>query len=129
MKHLLLPFILLLTVACTAQTDSTSTHIYKIEEVDTMPRDFNVFQKYIYKNLRYPKYEQDNEIEGEVRIAIVIDANGKITTPAITQSAGENMDKEALRILANAPIFSPAMIRDKPVAVYFEVRFKFQLEP
>jgi len=63
------------------------------------PGGENELQKFIKKNLLYPKLALSNNIEGEVLIKYKINPNGNITNISIIKGIGYGCDKEAVRIV------------------------------
>jgi TonB family protein len=64
---------------------------------------------YIEENIQYPEQALEQKIEGEVIVSFVINEDGKVQNPSITQSAHYYLDKEAERLVANMPIWEPAV--------------------
>lgn len=54
-----------------------------------------------------------------VEIAFTIDEEGQVTNPKITRSSGhKNIDKDALRVIADSPKWSPAISYNKAIKAY-----------
>lgn len=81
------------------------------------------------KNLRrfYPEPERLAGREGEVLLDIHIGADGRVGRVEIIQSAGEAFSRAAERV-AKEMRFSPAYVRETPVAVKIRQALYFRLE-
>ncbi len=63
------------------------------------PGGKNELQKFIKKNLLYPKFAFNNNIEGDVLVKYRINPNGNTTNIFIIKGIGYGCDKEAARIV------------------------------
>ncbi len=64
---------------------------------------------YMSTHMKYPAYERDNEIEGEVYVTFVVDRDGSITQAKILKpTSSPALNKEALRLLKTLPKWVPA---------------------
>ena len=57
--------------------------------------------KYVKKELRYPKAALEAEIEGRVTVRYTVDFKGKVTEAHVVSGIGHGCDEEALRIIRN----------------------------
>lgn len=64
---------------------------------------------YIESNIQYPDQALEQKIEGEVIVSFVINEEGEVQNPSITKSAHYYLDKEAERLVANMPLWEPAV--------------------
>lgn len=78
-------------------------------------------------NLQYPKLAILTQLEGTVFVAAYIDTTGKVLRAHVAQSAHEILDTAALQAIKQWH-FSPAMNRDKPVAVWITIPVTFRLK-
>ena len=85
--------------------------------------------KYIKSNLNYPKYERDNNIQGNVYVQFVVEKDGSITAPNILRSVkgSKNFDSEVLRILKAMPNWVPAVNQGKTVRASMTLPIRFSL--
>ena len=81
----------------------------------------DAFEAYLEKNLRYP----DSELEGTVIIRLDIGIDGSITDKKIIRSMGEAFDKEAIRLIDEGPLWSPALKNGNPVNDRVRVKINF----
>lgn len=76
------------------------------EEPATFPGGEGAWRKYISDHLRYPDSLQ--QVKGQVTLRFVIDPTGAIKNVEIIKSLHPLLDKEAIRVLLNAPKWKPA---------------------
>lgn len=95
MRTSALSLVLLLGLACFAQTDSTAKSdstsdkevpmFYTVSERAEFPGGDMAFQKYLTDNLEYPEDAVENGIEGKVYIQFDIDRDGNVTDVKIVK--------------------------------------------
>lgn len=84
--------------------------------------------EYIYTNIQYPEEARKNKIQGVVFVSFVVEADGLITRAKILRSVGEEIDKEALRVINSMPKWTPGKQRNQPLRVQFTLPVRFKLE-
>ena len=89
--------------------------------------DADAFVKYIQKNIKYPQSAIEKEEQGRVTVNFVVDANGKIKNAKVVKGVSEELDAEALRVVQNAPDWTPAKQGGKNVPVTYSVPVVFAL--
>ena len=85
------------------------------------------FLKYVSERLRYPSHARKIGIEGKVFVQFVVDKSGQMTDIQVIKGIGAGCDEEVLRILKEAPKWSPGKQRGVPVKVRMVVPVHFQL--
>ena len=98
-----------------------------VEEMPTPLGGLAGFYKFLGKNIKYPKQARRMGIEGKVFVQFIIDEEGNITELRIAKGIGAGCDQEALRVLENAPAWSPGRQRGRPVKVRMMVPILFSL--
>ena len=94
---------------------------------EVMPEaDFNV-NKFLSKNVRYPKKCIKEKISGRVVVRFVINEMGKIEQVETLKSVHPLIDEEAMRVVKSMPDWKPGVFDDKAVKVYFSLPIKFSL--
>ncbi len=85
---------------------------------------------FIQKNVHYPDYEKDNNIEGIVYVKVTIDEFGNVTSPKIMRSVSgaQNFNKEVIRVVNLMPKWIPGENNGKKVAVESVLPFRFKLQ-
>ena len=90
--------------------------------------DADAFVKYIQQNIKYPQVALDKEEQGRVVVNFVVDANGKIKNAKVAKGVSEALDAEALRVIQNAPDWTPAKQDGKNVPVTYSVPVVFAIK-
>lgn len=73
------------------------------------------WQRYLNKNLRYPREAIQTNAQGEVRIAFMVDTEGIVRDVWVFKSVGYSLDKESARLLEESPAWTPAIKDNHPV--------------
>lgn len=87
------------------------------------------WQKYLKDNLKYPRKQQRMRNQAVVRISAVINEEGKLTMAKVLEPTLPAFDQEALRLVANSPVWSPASTRGQKISsritlnIHFKLRF------
>ena len=89
--------------------------------------DANEFSKYVAQNVVYPESCRQSKIEGRVTLEFTVTETGKVADIKILRSVNDDLDREAVRVVAQSPLWTPG--RDEngeivPVKYVFPVIFK-----
>lgn len=90
------------------------------EVVENMPEfagGMGGLMQYLSKNIKYPVEAQKAGIQGRVIMQVIIDKNGNVTNPKVTQPVDSLLDTEAIRVTASMPKWKPGTQRGMPVNV------------
>jgi periplasmic protein TonB len=66
-------------------------------------------------------------MEGTVYVSFVVDSLGKVRNPKLLRGVGDELDKEALRVVNLMPIWTPGKINGNPVNVQYNIPIRFTL--
>ncbi len=80
----------------------------------------------LIKEVQYPERARRANLEGRVTVAFIVDVNGSVRLPTVTQSLGAGCDEEALRAIQLAR-FAPGRLNGVPVNVITSLTFVFVL--
>jgi TonB family protein len=80
---------------------------------------------FIKKNMKYPKFARENQIEGEVHTNFIINKDGSIRNVKITKGIKGGCDEEAIRLIKSMPLWKPGKQGGNSVPVYQNVIIKF----
>jgi periplasmic protein TonB len=98
--------------------------------IDEAPADFVPYEKAPMVVKRpapvYPEIARKAGVEGTVWLKLWIDKEGKVKKAIVVKSDSEVLDQAAIDA-AMQWVFTPALQRDKPVAVWMSIPFKFKL--
>ncbi|MDN3668074.1 energy transducer TonB [Echinicola jeungdonensis] len=98
--------------------------------VETMPQPpggMEGWMKYLNKNLKYPTQARRMGIEGTVYVVFVVNTDGSIQDVGILRGIGGGCDEEAVRVVKNAPKWTPGKQRGRPVRVKMRLPIRFKL--
>jgi TonB family protein len=122
------------TVATTEREPRRGTDTYQGEPVFDVVTDspiplngFEGWNRYLASNLKYPLSARENQIEGVVYVVFTVTDKGEIVKPDVLRGIGFGLDEEALRILENAPNWSPGKIKGEPVHVRMRLPIRFKI--
>ena len=116
------------------ERDTTTQAVNDSDEVFVFVEDQPVFPggddariKYLQNNIHYPQKAMEKGIQGTVYITFVIEKDGRITNVRVLRGVGGGIDKEALRVVKNMPVWKPGKQKGKPVRVQFNMPIRFVL--
>ncbi len=114
-------------------TDAAGKIIYlKAEVGPSFIGGDDAMNKYLSKNIIYPKQAQENGVEGTVFVDFVVSENGAVREVVSTDAVGEDVDQslrdEAIRVVTSMPKWKPGRQHGKPVEVGFSLPISFKLE-
>lgn len=111
-----------------APEEETAEQVFLVvEDPATPPGGYPAFYKYISDNLKYPAQARRMGIEGKVYVQFVVDTDGSLNEVQAVKGIGAGCDEEAVRVIKNAPKWSPPKQRGKPVKQRIIVPIVFQL--
>lgn len=103
-------------------------NVYQVvENQPEFPGGMNQLYVYLQKNVKYPIYAHDHNIQGRVFINFVIEADGTVSNAKVIRGVHKELDEEALRVVKKMPKWKPGIQRGKPVRVSFNLPIKFSL--
>ena len=85
-------------------------------------------EKWVYQYLKYPKYAQENGIQGRVLVTFVVNEKGEVRDVKVTRGVHETLDEEAVRVVAASPKWRPGRHRGKKVKTALTVAVEFKLD-
>ncbi|MBO5979231.1 MAG: TonB family protein [Bacteroidales bacterium] len=90
------------------------------------PKDF--LQKWVYQYLRYPAEAVRDGVQGRVMIEFVIEKDGSVTDVHVVKGVSEELDAEALRVVAASPKWKPGRVNGNKVRTSLTIPVEFKLE-
>lgn len=87
--------------------------------------------EFIQNHLEYPMAEKQADIQGTIMMQFIVEKDGSLSDIRAIKSVprGENLEKEAARVISLMPKWKPGMQDGQPVRVYKNVPFYFVLAP
>lgn len=99
-----------------------------VEENASFPGGMSEWNKYLKKNLEYPRQAKRMGIEGAVFLSFIVDKEGVISDIQVTRSIGGGCDEEAVRVLKESPRWNPGKQRGRAVKSRMQFRIVFKLQ-
>ncbi|MEQ9401958.1 MAG: energy transducer TonB [Cyclobacteriaceae bacterium] len=117
-------------VVLTVEIDEEESEtVFTIVEKEPEPvGGVKAFNEYLTKSLKYPKMASRMGISGRVFAEFVVEKDGSLTDIKIVKGIGAGCDEEAMRVLKEAPKWSPGKQRGIPVRVKRIVPITFVLK-
>lgn len=89
--------------------------------------DANEFSKWVAQNLRYPEKCRQSKVQGRVTLQFTITETGKVTDVKVLRGVNEELDKEAVRVVSESPLWTPGKNKNGevvPIKFIFPVIFQ-----
>lgn len=110
------------------EVDNKTEEVFVIcEEMPEYPDGEYALQRFIAKNIKYPKVAQQNGIEGRVYITFVVNQDGIVKNTKVIKGVDPSLDAEALRVVSSMPDWKPGKQDGKAVSVSYTVPINFAL--
>jgi periplasmic protein TonB len=109
------------------EEEDTDQIFLVVEEQASFPGGMEAWANYLRKNMKYPAQARRMGIEGRVFLKFVVDEKGKVSNIEILRGIGGGCDEEAVRVLQNAPNWSPGKQRGRAVKSYMQLAIVFKL--
>ena len=90
------------------------------------PRKF--LEQWVYQYLKYPASAVRDGIQGRVIVEFVINNDGKVSDVAVVKGVSEELDAEAIRVVAASPKWKPGKVNGQKVNCRMTVSVEFRLE-
>lgn len=98
-----------------------------VEEQPQFPGGESALMAFIRKNLRYPAFAAENNIQGRVTVSFVVERDGSIAQIEVMRSPAEELSKESIRVVQTMPKWKPGKQRGKAVRVKYVLPITFRL--
>ena len=98
------------------------------EATPSFPGGEKALITFLSKNMKYPAQAMEEGIQGKVMMSYVIDKDGSIVNPEVSQSVHPLLDMEALRIISSMPKWNPGYQKGKPVRAKYTFPVTFRLQ-
>ena len=83
---------------------------------------------FIKKNLKYPKFAEENGIQGRVTLSFIVEKDGSITNIEVMRSPAEELSQEAIRIVKSMPNWKPGKKGGEIVSGKYILPVTFRLQ-
>ena len=109
-------------------TDTSDTILENAEEMPKYSGGTEGLMRYLAKNIKYPVDAQKSKTQGRVVVQIIIDKEGRVTSPKIVQSVSPSLDAEAIRVITGMPRWEPGKNKGETLAVQYTLPINFKLQ-
>lgn len=89
--------------------------------------DENAFTKWVAERLVYPEIAKENSVQGRVILQFRVNTDGSVDNVKVVRGVDPSLDKEAVRVVASSPKWTPGRQRNKAVRVVYTFPVIFQL--
>lgn len=109
-------------------------NVYAFNDIEVKPMFLNspdpstFLEKWVYQYVKYPKYAQENGIQGRVLVDFIINEKGEVKDVKVARGVHESLDAEAIRVVSASPKWRPGRHRGKKVSTAVTVAVDFKLE-
>jgi len=102
--------------------------VFTIVEESAGPKGgYASWNKYLSEKIKYPAQARRMGVEGKVFVEFVVGKDGNITEARVIKGIGAGCDEEALRVVQQAPAWTPGKQRGKPVRQKMVLPITFKL--
>lgn len=108
--------------------DGQSTEYFPYIVMPSFVGGIPELQKFIKKELNYPKMAEKEGREATILVLFTINENGQIKNPRIIHGDAEDFNEEALRIVNSFPDWIPGKMDGTPAPLQATVQIDFTLE-
>jgi TonB family protein len=98
-----------------------------IDQQPEFPGGQEALMKYLGSNIAYPSSAQEAKVEGTVIIGFLVKADGAVTQVTVKRGVHQEIDAEAVRVVAAMPRWNPAKAHGKPVDAEMTLPIAFRL--
>ena len=112
------------------QSDFASDEENCFEEPDVLPEfpgGLDALMNYLGEHIRYPVMAKKNKVQGRVVVRFVVQKTGKVGRVEVLESVDKDLAEEAVRVVKSLPDFTPGLVNDEPVNVWFTLPINFKL--
>ena len=97
-----------------------------VEKEPQFPGNFGAF---LARNIRYPRVDKDNNVQGKVFIQFIVETDGSLDDFKVLRAPSETLGDESVRVLSASPKWEPGIQNGRPVRVMYTVPISFTLDP
>jgi TonB family protein len=99
----------------------------KVEVLPSFPGGYTELNKYLSRNVQYPKGARDNNVQGRVIVSFMVEKDGTLTNVKLVRGIGSGCDEESVRVMSISPKWNPGLNHGKPVRVQYSMPVAFAL--
>lgn len=108
-------------------------NVYSVYDVDKAPEFFHgdqrtFLERWVYDYLKYPDAPLTMGIQGQVMVEFIVEKDGSVTNVKVTKSVDEDLDAEAVRVVAASPKWKAGVKGGQKVRVKISIPIEFRLK-
>ncbi len=101
---------------------------FMVETMPEFPGGELALRKFIAGNVNYPENAKKNGIQGKVYVSFVVSKDGSVRGAKIIRGVEPELDKEALRVVNQLPVWKSGLQKGEPVNVSYTIPISFVLQ-
>lgn len=98
-----------------------------VEKMPEFPGGETKMMEYLKKEIKYPSFAKEENLEGTVYIRFVINENGDVIDPKILKTPHKVFDEPSINVIRRMPKWTPGEDRGKKVKVNITVPIRYKL--
>lgn len=98
-----------------------------VETQPNPPGGMAGWNQYLSQNLTYPSQARELGVEGTVILVFVVNSDGSISDVDVLRGIGAGADEEAMRVVRNAPNWTPGEQRGRAINTRMRLPIRFLL--
>ena len=99
-----------------------------VEQMPQFPGGEAELMRYLSSHINYPPMAAEDGVQGKVIVQFVVDKTGKVGEVKVVRSVDKDLDREAVRVCASLPKFTPGRQNGRPVSVWYTLPVSFKLQ-
>ena len=99
-----------------------------VEQMPSFPGGEAALMQYLSKNIKYPPFAEENNIQGRVICTFVVERDGSVSDIRIARGVDPSLDKEAVRVVSAMPRWIPGRQNGQNVRVKYTLPVTFRLQ-
>ncbi len=103
------------------------TDMSKVERLPSFPGGESAFGAYLTGTLKYPPEAREKRVQGRVVLEFTVTGTGQILDVDVITSVSHDIDREAVRVVRNMPLWNPGIQFGRPVKVRYKMPIFFRL--
>lgn len=100
----------------------------KVEEMPQFPGGIDALMKFMDQNVTYSGAAVKKRLEGDVEVAFIIDPEGNLIEPEITQKLNPMLDNAVMTAIRRMPKWKPGKVNGRPSHVKVCIPVHFQIQ-
>ena len=99
-----------------------------VEQMPEFPGGIDGLMTFLMENIHYPEAAFKAGTEGRVLVQFIVETDGVITNANVVKKVSDELDAEAIRVVASMPKWKPGKQNGKAVRVKYTIPITFRLK-